>query len=61
MSDGHFIRDSIKGINSSDMNDMNGVLIRKRCLRIYTQVPLLQNSCPPDNRVCKAREAVLMG
>lgn len=60
MSDGDFIRDNIKGINSSDMND-SGVLIRKRFLRIYTQVPLLQNSCPPDNRVCKARQAVLMG
>lgn len=60
MSDGDFIRDNIKGINSSDMND-SGVLIRKRFLRIYTQVPLVQNSCPPDNRVCKARQAVLMG
>lgn len=56
MNDVDFIRDIIKGINSSNMNDP-GVLIRKR----YTQIPLLQNSCPPDNRVYKARQAALMG
>lgn len=60
MSDGDFIRDNIKGVNSSGIND-SGVLIRKRCLRRYIQVPLLQNSCPPVNRVCRARQAVLMG
>lgn len=60
MNDVDFIRDIIKGINSSNMNDP-GVLIRKRCLRRYTQIPLLQNSCPPDNRVYKARQAALMG
>lgn len=60
MSDVDFIRGIIKGINSSGMND-SGVLTRKRCLRRYTQVPLLQNSCPPDNRVCKARQEALMG
>lgn len=56
MSDGDFIRENIKGINSSDMNE-SGVLISKRCLRRYTQAPLLQNSCPPEHRVCKARQA----
>lgn len=60
MNDVDFIRNIIKGINASNMNDP-GVLIRKRSLRRYTQIPLLQNSCPPDNRVYKARLAALMG